>query len=128
MADHLIQFLANQTWMKVLRVLVMSDRPKCLREIVDLSGISLGGVQDVLRRLEESQVIVGKRDSNKILFSLSVSQAETKMLREIVNVALRTELQSRAERYSKKREKIIGWIDETVSTWQRGRRQLRDTT
>ena len=51
--------------MRVIAALHSADTPRGVREVVDLCGLSVAGVHDVLRRLHDAEVVVriviGKR-------------------------------------------------------------------
>lgn len=114
--------------MKVVRVLVGSHQPRCLRELVDLTGLSLAGVQDVVRRLEEKGVVKSSYVGNKRLFSPVLSKEERVLLEQALTIQTQRELSARADSYSLRREVAIDWIDQSVKVWRRGRRQIIDAT
>lgn len=112
--------------MKIVRALHMLSTPLCLRELVYLTGLSLAGVQDVLRRLAEQKVVRSSRKGNKILYSLDLNELEANFLNKIIKEQTKLENRKRAKIFCAKKDQAIGWIDETVRTWRKSKQKLHD--
>jgi len=121
MQRNFSMFLLEQNWMKVVRVLHTLRAPLCLRELVDLTGLSPAGVQDVLRRLSEQKVISSRPKANRILYTLSLNEHEKEFLEQIIKEQNKSEIKNRAKVFSKRRVNAISWIDEAVKTWRHGK-------
>lgn len=104
----------TQPWAKVLRILLFSRQPRSLREIADLAEMSPSGVQDVLRRFKEAELISATRSGNKILFVQQLGEDELLQLQCMFNEHDHLELQKRAEVFSNRSTPAIAWIDETL--------------
>lgn len=126
MSGKLTEFLVNQGWMKAIYVLHRSGRARCLRELVDLTGLSPGGVQDLMRRLESNHIVQTRRSNNKLLYSLNLDKEELSLLDTIFLLEEKRKMQSRAELFSSRYEQAVGWIDETLRAVQHGRSKLKD--
>lgn len=115
MPDRFAAFLLKHPWGKVLRILLICESPKNLRELADLSGLSVSGTKDILRRFEESRLVRAVRSGNKILFTLDLSGEERQLLQTMFQLQTEQQLRTRAIEFSRRRKSAIGWIDETVS-------------
>lgn len=104
--------------MQVVRVLFLSKHEKTLRELVDLTGLSPGGIQDALRRLRTEKIIKTKRKGNKLFCKLVISESEQEILGKIFSECASQEIKIRALKLSKNFESTIGWIDQTAQTYQ----------
>lgn len=122
------RFLLEQSWMKVVRVLYSLRRPSSLREIVDVSQLSPAGVLDVLRRLEEIEVVKGKKKGNRILYSLKLNEAEKEFIGQIIEQQTCATLQQRAVLFSKRYRPALSWNDQTIKAIRQGKRKLNDAS
>jgi len=114
--------------MKVVGALLNISQPRSLRELVDLTGLSPAGTKDVLRRLQEKDVVIVGRSGNKVLYSLVLGVEERTFLENALQQKTREELQRRAELFSARHKQAIGWIDETIRLLRLGklgRRELK---
>ncbi len=111
-------FLLQQPWARVLRVLLFSREPRSLRELAELSGVSIAGVQDVMRRFVEGDLVHSSPVGNKIFFSLDLDKEEKQSLMLLFEQHTRDVLKKRASSFSGRSKEAIGWIDETVAFWQ----------
>lgn len=127
MTSNFTTFLLDQAWVKVIRVLLASDQKRSFRELVDLSGLSLAGVQDVVRRLSQQGVIFPRREKNKLFFSLVLTDPEKEFLRNALAEATHRELRVRSVQYSKNRQQAVDWIDPQLRIWQAARKLIRGT-
>lgn len=109
----ILPFIASQKWMKVLFPLL--SKPRALRELAELSGLSLGGAHDALRRLEAASIVRSFRSANKRLFELTVDEFDRKFLADLIEAERTLELQRRAQRTSAECRSRLGWIDETLT-------------
>lgn len=114
-------FLLARPWMDVLAAIVASARPKSLREIVDLTGLSPGGVSDVLRRLTSAGIVERVPTKNRILFSPKLTSEEKGFITYAVEQRRVARIKARADLYSKRSRASIAWIDETIRTVNKGR-------
>lgn len=96
-----------------MRTLYVSKKPRGLREIADLTELSLAGVQDILRRLEEAGIISSAMNKNKREFSLVLTKQEEKLLRQAIELDTKNKLTARAKKISLRSKAAISWIDET---------------
>jgi len=125
MVSKFSKFLIKQPWARVLKSLVLSNDGLCLREIAEFSDVSVAGVQDVLRRFTESEMVTMSRSGNKKLFSLCLNSKEFSMLESLFLEERREIVARRAEKFSSKKKEAIDWIDETVLVL---RRAIEDDT
>lgn len=125
MTHNLTKFILSLSWAKVCSALVLAKRPLCLRELVDLSGLSLAGVQDVVRRLTEQNILSKEKQGNKVLFSLSLNKTEQKFLNQLIEINSSEHLLERSVVISKRKKNAIDWIDETIAVLQKSNTQTK---
>lgn len=94
-------------------MLYLSKKPRGLREIADISELSLAGVQDILRRLEKEGLVSSSMNKNKREFFILISKEEEKLFKQAIELDTKNKLLLRAEKISKKRKVATSWIDET---------------
>ena len=122
MAGNFSEFLLNQHWMKILYALLISFRPRSLRELADMTNLSVSTVQDIVRRLKKNKIVSSKARGNKVFYSLEINPKEQELIKQIIDQATQSRIRKQASKYSLRREKVIGWIDETIETLHQGRR------
>ncbi len=127
MPNTFSEFLLDQPWMKLIYALSVSSRPRSLRELADMTGLSVSTVQDLVRRLKAAKIISSKPVANKIFYSLEINNEEEELIQEIIKVATQEKTRKLAKKYSLRSEKVINWIDETIETLQIGKKRLHDT-
>ena len=121
--------LFQQSWMKIIRVLfISSEKKRCLRELVDLTGLSVGGVQDVLRRLEEQELISSSRQGKRVYYTLKLAPEERELLGSLIGLETKRELKKRGEYFSRRRVAAIDWIDETIGAISMSRQVYSEAT
>ena len=128
MPKHFGTFLLTHNWLKVLRAILSAEKGVSIREIIDLTELSPGGAQDVLRRLKEHNLITSTREGKRILYFLALSEKEKELLEALVSYQNESQLRDRAEIFSSRYANAVAWIDESVETWRSGKRQLRNTS
>ena len=127
MPNTFSEFLLDQPWMKLIYALSVSSRPRSLRELADMTGLSVSTVQDLVRRLKAAKIISSKPVANKIFYSLEINNEEEELIQEIIKAATQEKTRKLAKKYSLRSEKVINWIDETIETLQIGKKRLHDT-
>ena len=108
----LFNYLTSQPVFKIIGGLLLSSRPRHLRELAKEYDISASGVSDILRRLKDCGVLKEKREGNRRYLSLSLSSSERESLERLFNEAENQRLRERAIRFSKNAEKKLEWMDE----------------
>ena len=108
--------------MRLVSALYRFDAPLGLRELAELCSMSPAGMADLLRRLEERQVIKLERRGNRVLYSLCLSKEEEGFLRSFLAQHLSQRCQERAKLFSQRRDKAVAWIDESIIAWRSGKR------
>lgn len=125
---QLITFLSTQTWFRVLNVLEALKRPGTLREISELSGISLGGTSDVLRRLVAANLVTKATKRNRAVYSHDLGPEELLLIRQIAEQSSAAEIDKRATLLSTKSHSAIGWIEQTSAVIRDGKRSIEDAS
>ena len=132
MANSFGEFLFSQSWVRIIRSLLLSSQGRSHRELVDLTELSPAGVQDVLRRLKEVKVVKQQPQGNRIIYSLVLEDQQIALLDELITYENNFLIKQRAKEYSRRYPETTGWIDETIETWRLGKKSLnkkpRDTT
>lgn len=125
MQNSFSEFILNQSWMKI--VYALTSRPRSLRELADMTSLSVSTVQDLVRRLKSAKIISSKDKGNKVFYSLELDTEEQEFIQQIIKVATQSKIRKQAKKYSLRSEKVINWIDETIETLQISKKRLHDT-
>ena len=117
-SNSLILYLVNQPFMTVLRGLLVSSKPRHIRDLSAQYLISPAGVSDIIRRLSSLGIVAESKDKNKIGYTLICSDNETQCLKDLFLVYQRSQLAQRALRFSKSALNKFKWIDESAEFYQ----------
>lgn len=111
--------------MKVLHALLRAARPRHVRELGAVCGLSPGGVWDIVRRLEAAGVLERTTSGNRRCYTLALTEEEREILARVFLVREQNALQQRAERFSVRAQEKLSWMDATYSFYRRlkGKRQ-----
>jgi DNA-binding MarR family transcriptional regulator len=109
--------------MTILRGLLLSSKPRHLRDLSAQYLISPAGVSDIIRRLSALGILRENRDKNKIGYTLICSDTEAQCLKNMFLIYQRTQLEQRSVRFSKNAIDKFKWIDESAEFY----RQIRIT-
>ena len=126
MSLELNNFISTQTWFRVLNVLETLRRPGTLREIAELSEISLGGTSDVLRRLVAAKLVSKIAKGSRAVYALALAPEELRLVRQIAEQSSAAEIDQRAALLSTKSHSAIGWIEQTSAVIRDGKRSKND--
>ena len=124
MDEAFINFLYSQSWMRVVSVLVRLNRPCCMRELIDLTGMSPGGMKYLLKGLEDAQIISSQRSKNKKLFSISPDSEMCRFVRNLLDYKIEHQLRLRSSDYSARYENVLFWIDVTIKGLKVAKRNI----
>jgi len=113
MADF-IPFIGSHSWFQVLEILYRSQRPLGLREIHARSSLSLGGVQDVLRRLLELGLVSKEERKNRSSYRLALDDADAQLLGLLLDRHQQQRAVARAKDNSLRARKRLDWITHTL--------------
>ena len=128
MSLELNNFISTQTWFRVLNVLETLRRPGTLREIAELSEISLGGTSDVLRRLVAAKLVTKIAKSSRAVYSLALAPEELRLIQQIAEQSTAAKIDHRATLLSTKSHSAIGWIEQTSAVIRDGKRSRNDAS
>ena len=128
MRSLLLIFLSTQTWFRVLNVLQGLGRPGTLREIAELSGISLGGTSDVFRRLVEAELVTKTTERKRVVYSHNLRSEELSLIRQIAAQSSAVKMDQRAAERSANSHSAIGWIEQASAAIRNGRRSREDAS
>ena len=98
--------------MRLIRALLLSSKPRHIRDLAAEYGMSPSGVSDILRRLQKAGVLKEFKNGNKRAFLLSISDEERNCLREFFRVFERRWLEDRAPSFNKRAKEKLEWMDE----------------
>ena len=121
-------FLFSQSWMKVISALWQVPNGLSFHELVDLTGLSVGGTQGVIRRLVKANIISSERIGNRVLYSLQLSSREEQLIGILVNQERQRLLQKRQQFISLSALDSVNWIDDTALVIRRAKAKRYDTT
>ena len=127
MSQRLLTFISEFGWFRVLAVLPERPQARNLREVSELSGISLGGTSDIMRRLESAGLVIRNPKGRRAMFCLNLDPADLLLFRQIAAAKVKINLERRAEVLSGKRKSAIGWADKTRSILKHGKRSGKNT-
>ena len=119
-------FLIDQSWMRVVRPLMCSQRS--VRELIDLSSLSPGGVKDILRRFLSAGIVTKIRHGKKSLYELRLTPLERRFLEAVFYAQESLDARRLADECSNQFMERVGWIDESVRAIRRAKKRRRDTT
>ena len=119
--SKLISLIAGQNWMRVIGALESSRSPRGVRELADLTGLSVAGTHDVLRRLQIAGVVERVGAGKRPQFSLTLEAEDLPLLRTLLDRQLEKSLRARAKLFSARVPSALGWIEETLATVRRAR-------
>ncbi|MCC6953817.1 MAG: MarR family transcriptional regulator [Deltaproteobacteria bacterium] len=111
----LLPFLLSQHWARLIGALTRAANPRSARELARETGISLGGVQDIVRRLS-AQGIVSIGGNGRV--SLTLEDDERELWLEMMRTSEIAELRTRASALSGRVPTAVGWIDQTLRAVQ----------
>jgi DNA-binding IclR family transcriptional regulator len=126
MPSYLFTFIADQNWFRVLNVLQTLARPGTLREISDLSGISLGGTGDILRRLIAAKLIEKSMSRRRASYRVKLDPVELSLIKQIAAQGSADAMSRRAALLSTKTDSAIGWIEQTNAVIKHGKRKTKN--
>lgn len=124
MSGSVISWLADQPTLRVVRGLLLSPRPRHLRELAAEYGLSPAGVSDIVRRLAEAGVLRESRVRNRRHFELVVPESERSALLTFFQVSELNFVRERAPSYSRTAAEKLRWMDEAYRFY-RGTKQRR---
>lgn len=113
MEEPIVRYISDLPLMKVLRAFVVRPKPRHLRELATVCGLSPGGVSDILRRLSDLGVLEATKHGNRKCYSLNISPQELGCLRRLFALDQESRLKERAERFSQNAAEKLAWMDET---------------
>jgi DNA-binding MarR family transcriptional regulator len=115
MAHSLLQYLADQPLMTIVRALLHSSDPRHLRDLANQHSISPAGVSDILRRLKQLGVLKEYKRGNRRCVALDISDHERSILTNLFSAYQVAALERRAKTFSRRALKKFIWIDEARS-------------
>lgn len=111
----LLPFLLSQHWARVIGALTRAAHPRSARELARETGLSLGGVQDIVRRLSAQGIVSIGRNGR---VSLTLEDDERELWLEMMRASEIAELRTRASALSGRVPTAVGWIDQTLHAVQ----------
>lgn len=121
MPQSVISYLVDQPFMTILRALLLSSRPRHLRELSAQFALSPSGVSDILRRMRTLGILREVRIKNRRCFSVELPKEEAEYLKAIFSYYQTQMLKQRSLRFRDQALKKFAWIDEA----QQYTRQLK---
>ena len=112
MSASLIQFIASQSLMKLIRGLCIE--PQHVRGLASRYSLSASGVSDILRRLDQCGVLHEERRGNRRYVSLKLTSEDAECLQHLFRSYERSMVAQRSKRLSKRAEEKLKWMDESL--------------
>lgn len=112
MKNSLIELVAEQPLMKVVKSLLVNLEPLHLREVAVQCRLSVSGTADILRRLSELKLVSFQRQKNRKYYSLNISDGERFVLNEMFSFYDRCFIRKRASQISVNALEKIEWQEE----------------
>lgn len=112
MSSSLSQYICDAPFMKVLRGLYCSSKPRHLRDLTRSYDLSPGGVSDILRRLDHLQLVKMVKVKNRKYYTLQVTKEEENLLSVLFASYERALVLERRERFQKRAAQKLEWMDE----------------
>ena len=106
---NLTDYFASKAHIKILEVLLRVKRDLCLRDLVELSGVSISSVQNALKYFEGTKTVRIKRVGQEKRFKI-VKNKETEALKEIFLIT--EQCNSRKVKRHKNAKKVLIAIEE----------------
>ena len=116
-----IELIAGQSWMRVVAAMQSAHAPRGVRELADLSGLSVAGVHDVLRRLRRANVVNRVVIGSRPFFKLNLNEEDHMLLENILQRQREQSLRDRAALFSARVPAALTWIDPMLATLRRAR-------
>jgi len=118
MASSLIKYLGDIPTFTVIRALLLSSKPRHIRDLARQYSISPAGVSDIIRRLQGLGILKESRVANRRCFSLEIPEEERRCLNEFFAMHQIACLRERALLLNKSALKKFCWIDEVRDSYR----------
>lgn len=118
MPRSLSVLLASLPLMRLVRGLLLSPRPRHLRDLAARNALSPAGVSDMLKRLSRAKVLIESRHSNRRYFSLKISTEERHCLESLFKHYENYLISSRSRKFSRNAATRLEWMDETYEYYR----------
>lgn len=112
MTQSIIKYIGSQPLMKVIRSLLLSSKPRHLRDLASSHNLSPAGVSDIIQRLDKLGVLSEVRKGNRRAFNLKLTEIERECLKKFFGVFQNCILEERAIMLSRNAAKKLKWMDE----------------
>ena len=96
-------FICNSSPFKILRALYYSTPGCSLRELSQVTGLSIGAVQDNTQKLLDQGLIQKEKKANKVYFTLCLEKNDYQLLCDLITESDQSILKLRAEKTSTKK-------------------------
>jgi hypothetical protein len=113
MADTIIEYLCKQATLRIIRGLLISSKPRHIRQMASSYGLSPAGVSSIIGRLNRQGVLKETRIGNRRCFTLKISNAERESLNSLFSSLEKLLIEKRAKKLSRHSKAKLGWMDET---------------
>jgi DNA-binding GntR family transcriptional regulator len=117
-------WLGSQPAIQIIRGLLLSPKPRHLRDLASQYELSPAGASDILRRLKKAGILKEFREGNRRCFALNVSKEELVHLTDLFELFERRLIEDRAARLNKDAIERFKWMDEAYQFY-RGVKKLR---
>lgn len=118
MSGSAIKYLGSQPIMTVLRGLMLSSRPRHIRDLASQYSFSPAGVSDIIRRLNETGVLTEVRQGNRRCFSLNLSALEAACLSDFFSIFQNALLKERSVRFSRNAADKLKWMNQAYEFYR----------
>ena len=122
----MIKYLGSQPVMRVVRGLMLSPRPRHIRDLAAQYSFSPAGVSDILRRLRRTGLLKEVREGNRRSFSLDLPKGERDCLQMFFSIFERSLLEERVARFSRNAPEKLQWMDDAYSFYRNVKKLRHD--
>jgi len=119
-----ISWLGSQPAIRIIRGLLLSPKPRHLRDLASQYELSPAGASDILRRLKKAGILKEQREGNRRCFYLNLSEEELAHLTSLFQVFERRLIEERAIKISRHAIDRLTWMDKAYKFY-RGIKKLR---
>lgn len=126
MKSSLIEYVAAQPLMRVIKSLLETTQPRHIRDLASQHALSPAGVSDIVRRLKAAGALKERRIGNRRCVSLNICSEEMECMRLFFTVLENTLLEKRAKTFSRTAAKKLEWMEEASEFYRDLKRGARD--
>ena len=120
-----VLLLTTSPDLSMLRAIGFSKRPRGVRELADMCGLSPRGSLLVLERLQRAGLVLRERQG----YRSSIGPEDQRLLRQCIASAQRSKIRASARRISRDRSRVVvRWLRDGYAQWRRIKSRNENTS